>query len=430
MNYRHLIPLAAAFSLAACAKTGMDASRDSQPNRYTITGDLSAAYSNGEFVVWVSGPDGSGVQAPGAMSVASTPGSGAASSGGAAKPSIKDGLNIVAEAPIVDGMVWLEGTVEVPRNVYFYVLNATSPSGNRMAPVKGQSFILEPGDLKLTMDDRAKFVVEGGHYNDTVINSWRLSPEYLEQTEAYRAEVKSVEGETEDERRARVDRSSALFSEILELESRGRQQVALGHEDPLARKLTIQSTWLRDRWYGDAVRRLAELTPDDPWVIGQLASEESYAASRARAAAFAVGKQISDFEAETLDGKTVSVSGAREGKEILLLEFWASWCGPCRTEIPHMKQAYEDYGPRGFEILSFTVDDERDDWVEASEEEDLPWINAGMGLDHPATKAYGVTGVPANFLVDAATGEILARNLREHKLDEALEERFGKADGS
>ena len=420
MNYRRLIPVICVLALAACSNTEDDPAGQADPNRYTITGDLSSTYQNGEFVVWVSKPKKEDAGGGGMMPAASMSGAGNSST------SIKDGLNVLAEAPIVDGRVFLEGTVEAPRNVYFYVLNATSPGGMRMAPVKGQSFVLEPGDLTLTMDGRAKFTVEGGHYNDIVINSWRLSPEYLEQMNAYNQSVQAVEGETEDERRARVDRSTEIFNEMLQLESQGRQQVALGHDDPLARKLTIQSTWLRGPWVTDAVRRLAELLPDDPWVIENLASEEQYAASRAKAASFAVGTQIRDFEAETLDGDIVSVSGARDGKEVILLEFWASWCGPCRAEIPHMKQAYSEHGPNGFEIFSFTVDDEREDWEEASLEEDLPWINAGMGLDHPATEAYGVTGVPANFLVDARSGEIVARNLRGHKLDEALEEYFGE----
>ena len=171
------------------------------------------------------------------------------------------------------------------------------------------------------------------------------------------------------------------------------------------------------------------MIPNDPWVAESLALEEAYAAEQARAASFDVGTEVRDFEAETLDGEIVSVSGAREGKDVILLEFWASWCGPCRVEIPHMKAAYARYAPFGFEILSFTVDDLREDWAEASEEEDLPWINAGMGIGHPATEAYGVTGVPANFLVDAPSGRILARNLRGRKLDEALAERLGTPEG-
>ena len=424
MKYRYVFPALPVLIAVTGMMFGHQTGVAADSGRYSITGDVSAAYANGEFVVWVSRPEktaggGAGMAAATSMS-----------SAGAQAGSIKDGLNVLAEAPIVDGRFFVEGTVDTPRNVYFYVLNATSKDGMRMAPVKGQSFVLEPGELTLEMDSRARFVVRGGHYNDIVFNSWRLSPEYVALMQTYNRMVKAVEGETEEERRTRVDRASEVFNETLRLEGRGRQEVALNHEDPLARKLTIQSTWLRGPWVTDAVRELAKMIPDDPWVQRNLVSEEQHAAKRARAATFAVGAGIKDFEAETLDGRTVSVSGARTGKEILLLEFWASWCGPCRAEIPHMKQAYEDYGPRGFEIFSFTVDDEREDWVDASEEEDLPWINAGMGLDHAATKAYGVTGVPANFLVDAASGEIVAKDLRGHKLDEALEERLGKADGT
>ena len=410
-----LMAAGAAVFFTACA------ANDAESNRYTITGDVSAAYSNGEFVVWVAAPKGESGGATGMA--AATPASG----GGDPQKSMKDSLNIVAEAPIVDGKFFLEGTTDAPRNVYFYVLGAVTPEGRRLAPMKGQAFILEPGDLKLTMSARARFLMEGGHYNDIVVNSWKRSPEYIALTEAYNRKVAAVDGETEDERRARTEQASETYSAILDLENEGRRKVAMSHEDPLARKLTLQSTWLRDRWFGDAVRALAEVIPDDPWIIDALASEEQYAAARARRAQFAVGAEIRDFEAETLDGETVSIAGARQGKEVVLVEFWASWCGPCRVEIPHMKQAYADYGPLGFEIFSFTVDDEREDWEEASEEEQLPWIDAGMGMDHSATETYGVTGVPANFLVDAGSGEIIARNLRGHKLDEALAERFGKA---
>ncbi len=374
------------------------AGQTDDPDRYAITGDLSAVCDSGEFELWAVEPDGG---------------------------------KIVAEALIVDGAVFLQGMAGTPRNVYFQILNAAGRDGHRIASVKGQAFVLEPGELTLTMDSRTEFIVQGGHYNDIVVNSWRLSPEYLRLRDDYRRTDRAAEGETRAERQSRETRAAALFEEMLRLESQGRRRVALGHEDPLARKLTIQSTWLRGPWITDALRQLAEMIPHDPWVAESLALEEAYAAEQARVASLDAGAEARDFEAETLDGEIVSVSGAREGKDVVLVEFWASWCGPCRVEIPHMKEAYARYGPRGFEILSFTVDDLREDWVEASEEEDLPWINAGMGVEHPATEAYGVTGVPANFLVDAPSGRILARNLRGRKLDEALAERFGKReDGS
>ena len=394
MKSRRLIPALAALALAGCMQPGEDAGQAGDPNRYTIAGDLSAVCESGEFALWTA-----------------------------------DGRNIVEGARIVDGRIFLEGVVDAPANAFLEILNATSREGYRLASIKGHAFVLEPGELTLTMDSRTEFVVQGGRYNDIVVNSWRLSPEYLRVRDDYLRADRPVDGETLADRLARETTAAELFDEMLRLESQGRRRVALGHADPLARKLTIQSTWLRSPWITDALRQLAEMIPHDPWVAESLALEEAYAAEQARAASFGVGSEIREFEAETLDGEIVSVSGAREGKDVVLLEFWASWCGPCRVEIPHMKEAYARYGPLGFEILSFTVDDLREDWVEASEEEDLPWINAGMGIDHPATEAYGVTGVPANFLVEAASGRILARNLRGRKLDEALAERFDTPEG-
>ena len=87
-----------------------------------------------------------------------------------------------------------------------------------------------------------------------------------------------------------------------------------------------------------------------------------------------------------------------------------------------MKTAYARFGPKGFEIVSFTIDDDREAWEIASAEEDLPWINLGFGRDAQAPKAFNVTGVPNNFLVDSKTGRIVARDLRGHRLDEKLEE--------
>ena len=87
-----------------------------------------------------------------------------------------------------------------------------------------------------------------------------------------------------------------------------------------------------------------------------------------------------------------------------------------------MKEAYSEYNKKGFEIFSFTIDDSRAAWEKASEKENLPWINSGMGTKTGPQELYGVTGVPANFLIDASTGKIVAINLRGEKLTKKLKE--------
>ena len=89
-----------------------------------------------------------------------------------------------------------------------------------------------------------------------------------------------------------------------------------------------------------------------------------------------------------------------------------------------MKEAYARFREQGFEIVSFTIDNDRLDWEEASAEEELPWIDLGMGEDAEAPKAYNVTGVPKNYLVESKTGDIVAKDLRGHHLDEKLKELF------
>lgn len=395
-------------------------SQTTAPNQeLALTGDLSAAYNNGRFVIWTpkeNEPESTGM-AP-AMSMSS------ASGNDSNQSSITDSLNVIAEAPISeDGAFSLETIVDSVQQVYFYILDATNEDGVRLAPTKGQHFILEPGDLSLKMDQHRRFVVAGGYYNDEVFNSWKTSETYTSSQKDYYDLITSpVEEATEDEQLARSEQISEFSSRLLDLESEGRREVALTHEDPEVRKLVLQTTWLIDSWYNDAVIELSEELPDDPWVAEALQQVEVRIEAAKAREQFAIGKTVKDFTAATLTGEEVTLLELVEGKSVVLLEFWASWCGPCRVEIPHMKEAYDRFKDKGFEIVSFTIDDFHEDWELASDEEELPWLNLGMGTEAEAAKAYSVVGVPDSYLFDARTNTIIARGLRGKALDQALEE--------
>jgi thiol-disulfide isomerase/thioredoxin len=124
-------------------------------------------------------------------------------------------------------------------------------------------------------------------------------------------------------------------------------------------------------------------------------------------------------------GDTLSLSDLR-GKYVLI-DFWASWCGPCRKENPNVKRVYEKYKDKGFEILGVSLDNNQQKWVEAIEKDGLPWPHVS-DLKHwknAAAVEYGVSAIPYTVLIDP-DGRILGKKLRGGGLEKILAEIFGE----
>lgn len=142
-------------------------------------------------------------------------------------------------------------------------------------------------------------------------------------------------------------------------------------------------------------------------------------------ASFNIGGVAPDFAQDSPEGEPISLSSLR-GK-VVLVDFWASWCGPCRKENPHVKKLYSQYKSKGFDILGVSLDRTKTAWLGAIEKDDLPWhhISDLKGWKNEAAQLYGVTSIPQTVLVDKE-GKIIARNLRGPALDQKLAEIFGK----
>jgi peroxiredoxin len=135
----------------------------------------------------------------------------------------------------------------------------------------------------------------------------------------------------------------------------------------------------------------------------------------------AVGSNAPDIQLTNPEGQLVSLSSLK-GK-IVLIDFWASWCGPCRKENPNVVKMYEKYKGRGFEIYGVSLDKDKQAWLDAIEKDGLKWIHVSdlKFWQSDAAKLYNVSAIPMTVLLDKE-GKIIAKNLRGKALEDKLNE--------
>jgi thiol-disulfide isomerase/thioredoxin len=132
------------------------------------------------------------------------------------------------------------------------------------------------------------------------------------------------------------------------------------------------------------------------------------------------GNRAVDFNFTTLEGEKINLDYFK-GK-VLMIDFWASWCGPCCKELPHVKELHEKYHKQGFEVLGISMDSKKDKWLAAIEKFKLKWHNYSelKKWDNAFAKKYFVRGIPYNVLIDQ-NGNIVAKGIHGKKLDETVE---------
>lgn len=135
----------------------------------------------------------------------------------------------------------------------------------------------------------------------------------------------------------------------------------------------------------------------------------------------AIGQTAPDFSAPDALGKSFSVSSFKG--RIVLVDFWASWCGPCRRESPALVKAYRQFHAKGFDILGVSLDESKEEWEKAVKDDKLDWtqISDLKGSETDAVSLYGIQGIPMNFLLDK-DGKIIGKDLRGENLMKKLQE--------
>ncbi len=136
-----------------------------------------------------------------------------------------------------------------------------------------------------------------------------------------------------------------------------------------------------------------------------------------------IGSKAPDFTLNDVNGKTVKLSDFK-GK-ITLIDFWASWCGPCRRENPNVVATYKKYHDKGFEILGVSLDDSKEKWVDAIAKDGITWVQVSdfKGWESDVARLYGIEYIPSNILLDEE-GKIIGKDLMGPNLDETLKNIF------
>jgi peroxiredoxin len=137
------------------------------------------------------------------------------------------------------------------------------------------------------------------------------------------------------------------------------------------------------------------------------------------------GKTAPDIEFPSPSGEMISLSSL-QGK-VVLLDFWASWCRPCRAENPNVVKMYNAYKDKGFEIFSFSLDQDKAKWINAIQKDGLVWENHSSDLKGWNTETlplYGLKGIPFTVLIDR-DGKIIETNLRGQALENKLKTILG-----
>lgn len=320
---------------------------------------------------------------------------------------------IIDSCTVTNGTFKFKGTVELP-DMYSIWLDDQK---------RRKDFCLENAKYEMKIEDKISSAEISGSVLQNAINTFTSGMTSIEQSERelisqLRSSWKDSTVLEETKEKLKEDLSALRKNKV----QFAKDFVTEGTNNPYS--LTVLNIYIRnfltidqlDSTYQTLTAKVQKTT------FGQRLAKEI---ENTRLSA--VGQPYIDFEVPNVDGNIIKLSEVVKDNKLVFVDFWASWCAPCRASIPHLKELYTQYHDKGLEIVAVSYDSERDSWIKAIDNEELEWLNGSnlQGWGCPTALQYAVRGIPATVLI-SSDGKIVARNLRgnalKNKIDEFLKE--------
>ncbi|MDI9861964.1 TlpA disulfide reductase family protein [Flectobacillus roseus] len=303
-----------------------------------------------------------------------------------------------------DGVFRFQGKMAYPQTVTLYLSPMTDE----------RKIVVQAGNIlvKAKAGDLEHAQIQGSSANDDM----DIYQEQIKLGRKFAKGVSAVEADSTLTSLEKQRRIYAIFTKVESFYDSVTTEFVKSHPNSMVSAMVIKSRFIQANQEAKARESFEVLTDVvKKSFYGKMI--QSYLFENEKVS---VGKIAPAFMIKDVIGNPFQLSSLK-GK-FVLIDFWASWCGPCRQENPNLVQAYQQFKDKDFEIIGVSIDDNTKSWTKAIEVDSLQWTQVcdGNGMEGEVAKRYLISSIPTNFLLDK-TGKIIAKNLRGEELKIALE---------